>query len=258
MPPSKAIGIVLKTLAYRETSAILHWYTREMGLVQGIAKGIRRRGKEQTIVERGFLVEALVYGRGSQTLHTLGGLAVVEFFPGIREDLAKSAVRDTALETLLFTLHDSEENRELFEFLMSFLSRLDGAAPARGFPFALWRFFCDFAAIEGFGLNLVTCLQCNGSLGGAIGGRLKTDTGGVICTRCETPRGSAALLPGPVIDFINCQSDVPSPAVKNLDREALKRITRLFAAYCRYHFDSRHDYRSLDFVDEMIDGMEDA
>ena len=251
MPPIKATGIVLKTIPYRESSSILHLYTKEMGLAQGVAKGVRRKGKDPTIIERGFMVEALIYGRGVQTLHTLGALGMIDYFPGIRGDLAKSAMRDTMLETLAAGLHDSEENEALFVFLSGFLGNLDVAATADCFPFALWRFYTDFASIEGFGLNLDTCLVCRDRLGS--GGRLKTDAGGLICTRCEQPKGTAAFLPGAVVDFLGCQIDVPVQPLRDFQRHELKRITRLLASYCRYHFDHRFECRSLDFVDEMID-----
>jgi DNA repair protein RecO (recombination protein O) len=253
MPPTKTIGIVLKTIPYRESSSILHLYTKEMGLVQGVAKGVRRKGKDPTIIERGFLVETLVYGRGAQTLHTLGALGMIDYFPGIRSDLAKSAMRDTMLETLAAGLHESEANEALFVFLSGFLGHLDVAAVIDCFPFALWRFYTDFASIEGFGLNLDTCLVCKERLAG--GGRLKTDMGGLVCTRCEPPKGVAAFLPGAVIDFLGCQSEVPAQALQRFQKPELKRITRLLASYCRYHFDHRFDCRSLEFVDEMIDGI---
>jgi DNA repair protein RecO (recombination protein O) len=253
MPPIKATGIVLKTIPYRESSSILHLYTKEMGLVQGVAKGVRRKGKDPTIIERGFMVEALIYGRGAQTLHTLGALGMIDYFPGIRGDLAKSAMRDTMLETLAAGLHDSEENETLFVFLSGFLGNLDVAATGDCFPFALWRFYADFASIEGFGLNLDTCMICRERLAG--GGRLKTDAGGLICTRCEPLKGTAAFLPGAVVDFLGCQIDVPAQALRNLQRHEQKKITRLLASYCRYHFDHRFECRSLDFVDEMIDSF---
>ena len=253
MPPTKTLCIVLKTLPYRETSCILHLYSKELGLVQGIAKGIRRKSKEQIIIERGFLIEALVYGQAGAGLRTLGGIGLVDYFSKIRSDLARSAVRDTILETLQSGLHDSDENEELFTFLSNTLARLDAQSAAQALPFAIWRFYADFSAIEGFGLNLETCLTCGKRLGGGLGGRLKTDTGGIICATCEPHRGDAALVPGFVVDFINCQSTEPTPAMVNLDKRDRKRITRLLASYCRYHFDNRYDYKSLDFIDELID-----
>jgi DNA repair protein RecO (recombination protein O) len=255
MPPQKTLGIVLTLLPFRESSCIMHLYTREHGLVQGIAKGIRRQGKEHLVIERGFLIETMAYIHANRNLHTLGSISVTEFFSGIRDDLSKTAIRDALCELCSATIHAGEQNHQLFEYLTSFLHELDSQPAQACFPWMLWRFYFHFSQLLGFGLNIETCLNCGKSLADTKGGILKSDLGGLICSGCEAPRPGHAFLPVSVLNYLNEKkpdAENPADALSSAD---MKKITRLLASYCRYHFEAKTEYRSLAFVDEMIDSM---
>jgi hypothetical protein len=96
--------------------------------VHGIAKGVRRSGGKSTPtpLDRGLLLEALLYHRPNRELHTLGSLHVTNFFHGIRADITKSALRDIAIELYLKTITEPSPHPELFELLVDFFAGLDG------------------------------------------------------------------------------------------------------------------------------------
>jgi DNA repair protein RecO (recombination protein O) len=213
----KTESIVLSAAPYRETSCILRLFTRSRGLVHGIAKGIRRGGRKSVPVplDRGLLIEALLYHRPNRELHTLGNLHVTNFFHGIRADITKSALRDVAIELYIKSITEPSPHPELFDLLAGFFSELDDldeindADTADTAAFAmLWRFVAEYCEHNGFGID------------------------------AENYRDSG----------------INSSAVKIIregrakDRGERVNVTAQLLRYCQRHFDIRSAFNSMEFI----------
>jgi len=85
-------AIVLRTRDFSETSLIVSFYTRELGKINGLAKGIKTRRKKYNGYLQPFTYNDIVF---YEKVH--GGLCAIsqcdlrDFFPAIREDLQKIA-----------------------------------------------------------------------------------------------------------------------------------------------------------------------
>ena len=278
MPAEKAESVILSVIPYRETSCILRLFTRSLGLVHGIAKGARKSGKSATPLDRGFLLDALVYHRPNRELHTLGGLHVANFFPGIRSDLTKAAVRDIALELYLKSITQSEPHPELFDLIASFLVDMEESSrPELLFPL-LWRFIHKYCLMTGFGIDTKYCKVCGGNIHhaaintnidtAAAGNRylLEFDSGALICGKCALSKaGGRAIarfgvdngIDASIIRFID---GIDSNDISRTDINPLHdyrksehlRITELLLLYCRRHLDIRSQFNSLEFVKSMF------
>ncbi|MDR0330246.1 MAG: DNA repair protein RecO [Chitinispirillales bacterium] len=215
MSAEKSESVILSVAPYRETSCIMRLFTRAHGLVHGMAKGARRSGKPAAApLDRGFLLEAVVYYRPNRELHTLGGLHVTNFFPNIRSSITKSAVRDIALELYLKSITLSEPHPELFELIVDFLAETDGAASSNALFPALWRFISDYCRLAGFGIDAQSC-------------KASGIDSGVVKIVDETIN---AGLTGAV------------------DKSVSFRVTEQLLSYCRRHFDMRGGFNSLEFL----------
>jgi recombinational DNA repair protein (RecF pathway) len=212
----KTDSVILSVTPYRETSCILRLFTHTLGLVHGIAKGARGGGKSSTPLDRGFLLESLVYYKPNRELHTLGSPHVTNFFPQIRSDIMKSAIRDVALELYLKSITQSEPHPELFELLVSFLTGMEESSEREALFPLLWQFIHHYCMMTGFGID--------------IDGWNKGGGGGI--------------------------DEIVVKAIKDIDNghnrryyhgEAL-RITELLLSYCREHLDIRSSFNSLEFL----------
>ena len=247
--------IVLSVLPYRETSAIITLLSRTHGRVGGIAKGIRREKKASLPLERGQIIDVVLYYRPHRELHTMSQISIVNFFGAIRSSLGKLAVRDAALEIALKTLSATEAHPELFDFAGAFLARLE-AAPEGGVPLPLlWRFFAGWSALLGFRINLEACVRCGSDRILVEGGRLSPDQDGIICTRClPSTNGSRSIIPAPVLRHIR----EPDAFGKEMNGSVLPglsdamTITDVFADYVRYHFDIRGELKTMGFLRSML------
>jgi len=248
MSGEKTRAVVLRTQAYRESSIIAWLYTETRGLVHGVAKGIRRRSKAQSLLERGTLVDTVVFFKPHRSLQTLSQVRILEFFPGTRNGLMKSAVRDAAFELALRGVTQEETHPELFSLLLEFLTILDRTPRARAVPLALWDFCNRLSVLLGFGLNLRACVECGSTAIGQHGGVLVHRQGGFLCTSCGGQRNDTTHVSGDIIRCLRGESQPPS----DLSPENLRRTTRLLITYCAWHFETHKAFKALEFLERLL------
>jgi len=250
MSAEKTESIILSAAPYRETSCILRLFTRSHGLVHGIAKGVRRgSGKSTpTPLDRGLLLEALLYHRPNRELHTLGGLHVANFFHGIRADITKSALRDVAIELYLKTITEPSPHPELFELLVDFLGGLDGIGTVDTVNTA--------DIVDNFNnVNTVNTINDNTYVNAAflllwrfIGGYCEHNGFGISV---ENHKDSG--IDSRIVNIINY--DEIDATTENITRPRLNysigeciNATEQLLRYCRRHFDIRNAFNSMEFV----------
>ncbi len=243
----KTMAFVLSMLPYRESSAIVTLYTNEYGRVNGIAKGVRKRSKNALPLERGFLVDLVLYIKQGRDLHTLADINIYDYYPGIRGDLYKTAIRDAAFELILKSVMVSESHPELFSLLQQFLNSLQSSDIPENFAL-LWRFYLKTAELLGFALRFDCCRCCGREILGHEGGFLVVENGGLYCSRCGENRSLAeTYINGDVLQKLK-GSTLPL----KLSSEELIRLTRLAVSYCRYHLDIRQGFKTIGFIEEII------
>lgn len=251
MPAHKTHAFLLRLLPYQESSAILHLYSEALGMVHGVARGCRRPSKGSQPVERGNLVECLVYTKPNRTLHTIGSLHVQEFYPTIRSDLHRTAMRDAAFEMVLRTVHPEEPHPPLYDRLSLLLDELEAAPGMAGFPFPLWRFLVDYASLMGFGVDLDTCSHCRRRLTPDDTVHLLVERGTVICRSCAGVALNRGTLPAPVRSWLATPAHNSAPPT-DVTPDDQKRITRMLANFCRHHFDIRAEMNAVEFVCGLV------
>ena len=254
MSMEKTPGIVLSLIPFRESSSIAAILTRNLGRVSAIAKGVRRTPSAPLTLERGQLAEFILYVKPHRDLHTMGQISVINYFPAIRTDLGKLALRDAALELILKSVAVPETQTELFDFAIAFLERIEAAA-ADPLPIhELWRFFYGWAFHLGFMLDIRTCLRCGSDAVLLDGGLFMAERGGLICRKCAgTIASSSAFMPGSVTTLL-IDANTPADPLLQLSPAHRMRITRMLADYCRFHLDLRSGLTALNFLETVFFG----
>jgi DNA repair protein RecO len=124
MKYNKLTGIILKKQNYKEADQIVTVFTKELGKVRVMAKGLR---KSQSKLIGSFqdltVVEFDTTGRGS--LATLTAAKTLKSFNGVKTDLAKTATAFYAVELVLKMTADDQPNLAAYGFLESFLEYLN-------------------------------------------------------------------------------------------------------------------------------------
>lgn len=245
MSVQKSEALVLKTIPFRETSLILHLFTKEHGLVHAIAKGARASKKGQTTIERGQLLELNLYIKPDRDLQTAGAINISEYFANTREDLIKSSLRDCAFEVIMSIIKDSHEHPEQFDFFKKFVTYLNNSKPEECYPASLWLFLYRFSEHLGISFNLENCITCGCMLLGSS--TLNISNGGLECDSCRKV-SSSNHIPLEVLSFLKTGKPTPSEIGNMITKSEAERISITLANFIRYHFDIKYPFKTFEFL----------
>jgi len=251
MSIEKIKAFVLKTLPYGESSGIFYLLTEGQGLVHGIARGIHRKKASASFLERGFLIETMLYVRLHRELHTLGDIHIVNYFPAMRSNLIKTALRDAAFETILTAVSIDHPYPELFALAAKFLDCLE--RQAGNSPALLWKFFYEFSALLGFGFSGEACLVCGKKAQQVKEAYMVTEKGGFACENCVAQKDRRNMIPPALLTALKLSDDCTlEQGIATLSATDARRITRLLAAYCHFHGETKTEYKALEFLDTVL------
>jgi DNA repair protein RecO len=245
----KTSAVVLSLMPYRESSFIAILYSNTHGLIHGVAKGIRRHAKGVAPLERGFLVDLLVYVKGNRDLHTLADIQISEYYPRIRNNLQKAALRDTAFELLLRSVTLSDSHPELYGFLAVFLSSLQSVSGREESFMLLWRFYYGVAQLLGFSPRFDHCFSCGSAGILDNGGYLVIEKGAICCNTCAVDTSSSNTF---IDAFILQRFTGDIAGLRSISPGELLRLTRIAVSYCRFHLDIGHDFKTVEFLEQMM------
>jgi DNA repair protein RecO (recombination protein O) len=124
----KTKGIVFRTLRYGETSVIADIFTEEKGLHSFIGGSVRTAKSRMPfpLFQPMSVVDLVSYYRDDVTaLNRLKELRAAEVWQRIPFEVPKGAIVLFMAEVCRKSIHEAEENRELFSFLLDYLRFLD-------------------------------------------------------------------------------------------------------------------------------------
>lgn len=116
-------GILLKQVAYSDTSLILTFFTREAGLISFMHKGARRSKRKQAMVPLS-LWEIEASGRSGKLAY-IKELTPSPALPSIPQDMMKSSVILFLNELLVQVLREEGENEQIHAFVTNSLIHFD-------------------------------------------------------------------------------------------------------------------------------------
>ncbi|MEO0007430.1 MAG: hypothetical protein RJA20_1626 [Bacteroidota bacterium] len=124
----KTTGIVFRTVKYAETSVITDIFTEEKGLHTFIAGGVRsaRARMPYSLFQPMMVVDLVAYYRDDpNAMNRLREMRVAEVWQNIPFDIKRGAVALFMAEICRKCIQETEENRELYQFLIHTLKWLD-------------------------------------------------------------------------------------------------------------------------------------
>lgn len=187
----KTPALVVYATRWRESSKIVHLFTRDKGYVKVIAKGaMRPKSPFRGVLEIMNYIEAVISVRETRGLQILSEADLLNPFSNIREDLPRTALAFSMLELIKELIHYNEPAATFFNITRIILERMN--LPPHGDPLYFFLFFLlQFSDYLGFGWDFAVCEKC-GKLPGAFPAAVDLENGGVICATCASAYHSPA------------------------------------------------------------------
>lgn len=178
-------AVVLRHTDWGEADRFLWLYTREMGKVRAIAKGLRKPRSRKAGHLEPFTRVSLQLARG-RDMWIVTQAESIDVYQKLREDLLLVGYAAYVVELLDRFTYEEGENTSLYALLCDTLGRLDQETTA---TLAVRYYEVRLLDLVGFRPRLFTCTVCGKEIK-PEDQYFSADLGGVVCPAC------AAKTPG--------------------------------------------------------------
>jgi DNA repair protein RecO (recombination protein O) len=146
-------AIILRTVAYGDTSLIVSAFTEKYGLQQYMVKGARKSGKkggsQSSMLQPAAILELVVYHNEQKQLQLVKEMKWDVVYAQVMSGISKNAIALFMVELLTKCVKQPETNDELYAFVESNLLLLDSCDNAVAANLPLY-FALKLAGILGF------------------------------------------------------------------------------------------------------------
>jgi DNA repair protein RecO (recombination protein O) len=172
-------GVVLKHSNWGETDRIVTIFTRELGKVRAIAKGVRKPKSRKAGHLEPFTRATIQLARG-RDLYILTQAEAIEIHLALKNDLVSLGYSSYVIELLSDFTYEEESNRDLYRLLVKTLARLSrGEDPS----LVIHYFEIRLLDLVGYRPHLFNCAQCEEEIQ-AEDQFFSANQGGVLCPKC--------------------------------------------------------------------------
>lgn len=179
-------AVILRHSDWGEADRLLVLFTREMGKVRVVAKGVRKIRSRKAGHLEPFTRATLQLARGRDMPIVTQADTVTAYIP-LREDLLRTGYAAYIVELVDRFIYEEGENRFLYALLVDTLDRLNEAS-------LLWQpvryFEVQLLDLLGFRPELFNCTSCREEIR-PQDQFFSADAGGVLCPKCGRLRPGA-------------------------------------------------------------------
>lgn len=242
-------AIIIKRHKFAEADRLLTLFTADCGKIRAIAKGTMRPNSKL-----GGNVELLTHSRlmlaRGRNLDIVTQAQAIDTFLPVRESLELMACGFYLSELVDSITEEGEEDRELFELLLSTLKELaaaeDGERIVRYFELRLLE-------RQGYRPQLQKCSNCGGALLPETN-YYNPAQGGVLCRSCGYPDMTARTISVNALKVLRfwLQSDFATASRVIISSELSRELKTLMRENVKYILEKQ--LKSIEWLDKLSNG----
>lgn len=240
-------GIVLKSINYSESDKIVHIFTKEIGKISCIAKGVRKSKKRDVNVDLFTHSYFQIYkGRG---LYGVNQSERIDSNFEIRENIEKLSYASLVAEIADCGLPEEEDNEKVFELLAKTLKLFgEGSVDPRRL---LVSYELKFISFIGYKPELKRCAGCGSEELSNIC-RFSNDSGGVLCDSCRGIDKYSKHISNSEhrAMYMLLYSRYEELNELELDEKELSKVQEIVHSYIKHHME-RSNFKSLELLREL-------
>ncbi len=234
----KAEGVVLRRQDLGEADRLTTIYTKSLGKLRLVAKGVRKPRSRKAGHLEPFTRVALMMAKG-RNLDLITQAEAIETFPDIRTDLMKLGHASYLIELLdRFTVEEGEGNLALYNLLLNSLNRLSiGSVGASGI---ILYFELRLLELLGYRPELSKCVGCGVEIQ-PQSQYFSSHGGGVLCPKCGRSKREARQISLPALKLLRHyqRSDFETAITPRVSEEVQLEIENTMQAYITYLLERR-------------------
>jgi DNA repair protein RecO (recombination protein O) len=224
-------AVVLRHSDWGEADRLLGLFTREMGKLRAVAKGVRKPRSRKAGHLEPFTRVSLLLAKG-RDMWIVTQAETVDAHLRLREDLERVGYAAYAVELLDRFTYEEGENPALYRLLVDTLGRLD-AEPDPALPIHYYEM--RLLDLLGFRPQLFNCAKC-GEVIQAVDQYFSPSLGGALCPRCGAATRGAQPISMAALKYLRHfqRSSYKEAARARPSQEVEREIERLLQHYLTY------------------------
>jgi len=231
----KTEAIVLKRFDFRETSLIVHFYTRDFGRINGILKGIRKEPAKFASTLQPFSHNEIVfYKKNSTSLHLVSQCDIKDNFDAARQNMIKIGSASIIIELLSVLMQEEDKNEDIFDLALTCLKELSlNNNPEK----IITIFKIKALALSGFKPNFDSCVSCGSKILEQT--KFSLSLGGLLCLRCQRKDvQSRSIFRGTIASILHIQkNDFKINLNLGMNPQIKKELETILNAFLNFHLE---------------------
>ena len=200
-------AINLKSYNLSESDKIIVMYSKEKGLIKGVAKGVKKT-KSKLGARMDMLVANKLMLHKGRNLDTICQAEALNTFRKIRENMDKIFYSMYVSEIVSnFGVEDDPCSADIYNLLYKVLEKIAESSSKIEILIAVIKFQLKMMQVSGFGIELDRCLIC-GCLIGSESMYFSQEHGGIVCANCSSEQHVSSMMHYKLRDFLKSLLEV--------------------------------------------------
>lgn len=219
-------AINLKSYNLNDADKIILMYSKENGLIKGVAKGIKKP-KSKLGARMDLLVANTLQLLKGRSMDTILQAQTVNNFKKTREDFDKLMLSSYISELVVNFGEGSESaSKDIYDLLYKALNRVSDAKDKKDALIATIKFQLKLLLIMGFCVELDTCLCCRERV-------LEEEMyfssimGGIVCKECNETLGIKLKMHHKIRDFLQAMLQFDFNYESEYDQKATEKVCQI-------------------------------
>lgn len=246
-------AINLKSYNLNDADKIVLMYSKDNGLIKGVAKGIKKP-KSKLGARMDLLVANTIQLLKGRSMDTIIQAQTINNFKDSRSDIDKLMYSSYVSEIVVNFGEGSETaSKEIYELLYKALNKISASANKKDAMIAVIKFQLKILLIMGFCVELDSCLCC--------GERVvnedmyfSSSMGGIICKECNETLGVKLKMHHKIRDFLQAMLQFDFDYESDYDKKANEKVCQvcfnLLDEYIKIHTNKKQ--KSVKVLQELV------
>lgn len=231
-------AINLKSYNLKENDKIVLMYSKEKGLIKGVAKGCKKPKSKLGARMDNLVANKLMLYEG-KNLDTICEAQAVNTFSKSRQNIDKLLFSTYVSEIVRnFGVEEDPCSKEVYDIFYKSLEKIANSVDKKEILISVIKFQLKMMLIAGFGIEFDSCLSC--------GRRILDENmyfsitqGGVICEECATTAGVNVKLHYKIRDFLQAMLQFDFNFKNDYEEKATEHVCevcyKLLDEYVEHH-----------------------
>ena len=246
-------AINLKSYNLSESDKIMVMYSRDKGLIRGVAKGVKKP-KSKLGARMDLLVANKLMLHKGKNLDTISQAEALNTFNATRRNMDKIFYSMYVSEVVNnFGVEDDPCSAVIFDLLYEALNTISIAEDNIQILNAVLKFQLKMMRISGFSLELEKCLCC----GKPVENKnmyFSSRLGGIVCLECNSHYGLTDIMHYKLRDFLSALANTEFDDESEYEKKATEKIClvsfELLKSYINAHCTKK--FHSTEILQEVV------